>query len=165
MRVPAIISLASGHRQRRGTTMVEAALVLPVFFIFLFTIIAFGHSQLVTNMLDASCRRAARFGSTTGVTTAEVVTRVEDLVGTVVDPNDVTIIVKDASVYDSGGALPDSPEDFYALPDVEVADLEPRALFLVRVELPYSDVAILTLPFLENLNNAMVVGAAFTRHE
>ena len=159
------MSLASGQRQRRGTTIVEAAMVLPVFFMFIFTIIEFGHSQLVINMLDASCRRAARYGSTSGVTTAEVITQVENLVGTVVDKNDVTILVKDASVYDTGGTLPSSSADFDALPDVEVANLEPRDLFLVRVEVRYSDVALVSLPFLVSLENSVMVGEAFTRHE
>ena len=162
MRIPTTMSLAS---RRRGTTIVEAAMVLPVFFMFLFTIIEFGHSQLVINMLDAACRRAARYGSTNGVTTAEVLTQVENLVGTVAAPNDVTIIVKDASVYDTGGTLPSSSEDFHALPDVEVADLEPRDLFLVRVEVQYSEVALVSLPFLQSLENAVISGEAFTRHE
>ena len=159
------MSLVSGQRQRRGTTIVEAAMVLPIFFMFIFTIIEFGHSQLVINMLDASCRRAARYGSTSGVTTADVRTQVENLVGTVVDTNKVTIIVKDASVFDTGGTLPSSSEDFHALPDVEVANLEPRDLFLVRVEVQYSDVALISLPFLASLENAVLVGEAFTRHE
>jgi len=160
-----MMSLKSGRWQRRGTTVVETAIVLPVFFIFLFTIIAYGHSQMVINMLDASCRSASRYGSTNGVTTAEVRARVEELVGTVVDPDDVTIIVKDAGVYDTGGELPSDSDDFHALPDVEVANLEPRDLFLVRVELQYSDVAILPLPFLESLEDMIVTGEAFTRHE
>jgi Flp pilus assembly protein TadG len=165
MKVRTMISLASGRRRRRGTTVVEAAMVLPIFFIFIFAIIAFGHSQLVANVLDAACRKAARYGSNTGVTTAEVRTQVENLVRTVADTNDVTIIIKDARVYDTGGTLPSSSEGFSALPDVEVADLEPRDLFLVRVEMQYSDVALISLPFLESLENAVIVGEAFTRHE
>jgi TadE-like protein len=159
------MSLASRQRRRRGTTIVEAAMVLPVFFMFLFTIIEFGHSQLVMNMLDAACRRAARYGSTNGVTTAEVITEVENLVGTVVDPNNVSIIVKDASVYDSGDTIPSGSSELYGLPDVEVADLEPRDLFLVRVEVPYNEVALVRLPFLVSLENAIMSGEAFTRHE
>lgn len=159
------MSLASRRRQRRGTTVVEAAMVLPLFFIFIFTIIEFGHSQLVENTLDGACRKAARYGSTNGVTTAEIRTKVENMVGTVVDTDDVTIIIKNASVYDTGGTLPVTSQDFYALPDVEAADLEPRDLFLVRVELRYSDVALISLPFLGNMENAVMVGEAFTRHE
>ena len=140
-------------------------MVLPVFFLFLFTVIEFGHSQMVINMLDASCRRAARYGSTNGATTAEVRTQVENLLGTVVNPNDVTIIVKDASVYDTGGTLPSESADFYALPDVEVANLEPRDLFLVRVEVPYNSIALVSLPFLASMENTVLSGEAFTRHE
>ncbi len=159
------MSLASRKRRHRGTSIVEAAMVLPVFFMFLFTIIEFGHSQMVMNTLDASCRKAARYGSTSGVTTAEVITEVENLVGTAVDPANVSIIVKDASVFDTGDTLPSGSSQLNGLPDIEVADLEPRDLFLVRVEVAYNDVALIRLPFLESLENAVMFGEAFTRHE
>lgn len=183
MRIPTRRSGASGQRQRQrqrsGTTIVEAAFVLPVFFMIIFAIMVFGHSQMVANMADAACRRAARYGSTDGATTAEVIAKVENVMSAAVDTSNVSIIVKDAGVWDSGGTLPSTSADFLALPDVEVADLEPRDLFLVRVELKYKDVAIMYLPIIENLytsaadpgdpsgprTDAVIFGEAFTRHE
>ena len=58
--------------------MVEFAMVLPVFFTFVFGVVEFGRLQLVSNMLTTACRTGARLGSTESVTTAHAKTRVAD---------------------------------------------------------------------------------------
>ncbi len=58
------------NRSRRGTTVVETALVLPVFLLFVLGLIELGHAQMVKNVLRCACREAARMGSTEGHTTA-----------------------------------------------------------------------------------------------
>ena len=52
------------HNQpkRRGTTLVEMAVVLPVFFLFIFALMEFSHAYMVVSMLNAACKRAARYG-------------------------------------------------------------------------------------------------------
>ena len=60
---------------RRGTTVVETALVLPVFLLFVLGLIELGHAMMVSNVLRSACRQAARIGSTEGNTTAEVRSR------------------------------------------------------------------------------------------
>src|SRR5688572_28006849 len=92
--------------RRDGTTVVEVAVVLPVFLIFLFGLWAYGHAQMVSNMLKGAARGAARMGATEGVTTAQVKARVTEVMGAAVDASKITVQVKDASAYDNGGAFP-----------------------------------------------------------
>jgi Flp pilus assembly protein TadG len=146
---------------RRGTTTVETAVVLPVFILLVFAIFEFGHAQLINNMLSSACRNAARVGAVEGSTTAQVETRVEQTLGTVVPVGCVSIFVKDASSFDGGGNTPAGAE-LEALPDVELADTEPRTLFVVRASVPYNDVAIVPMPF---LSSVVLDAQAFMRHE
>ena len=73
------------NRTRRGTTVVETALVLPVFLLFVLGLIELGHALMVKNVLRSACRQAARIGSTEGNTTAEVKQRVLDMIGSAVN--------------------------------------------------------------------------------
>ena len=147
---------------RRGTTTVEAAVVLPVFFVFVLGIIEFGHAQLVNNMLSSACRNAARLGAVEGTTTGQVVSAVEQSLGSAINAEAVSIFVKDASVYDSGGTPPTSGAELEALADLEVADAEPRQMFLVRATVPYNDIAVVPMPFLDGVT---LQSQAFMRHE
>ncbi|QDU96734.1 TadE/TadG family type IV pilus assembly protein [Lignipirellula cremea] len=150
------------RRRNSGTTTIEAAFVLPVFIVFIFGLITIGHAQMISNMLKSSCRAAARYGSTEGVTSAEVEAKCRQLLRPGVDPNLVTITVKNGGVYDSGGDAPTSSQDFSDLDDIELSDAEPRQIFIVRAEVAYNDAAILSLPFMHGL---MLRGTAITRHE
>jgi len=149
-------------RRRSGTTLIESAFVLPVFITFIFGLIEVGHSQMISNLLKSSCRAAARYGSTEGVTTAQVEAKLRALLRPGLDPDAVTILVKDASVYDSGGDAPTSSDDFDSLDDVELSTTEARTVFLVRAEVPYNSVSLMNLPFMSGLT---LRGNAITRHE
>lgn len=153
--------------KRRGTTVVETALVLPVFLLFVLGLIELGHAQLVKHVLRAACRQAARMGTTEGKTTANVEARVRDVLGTVVDAADVQIYVKDASIYDAGGTPPDNGSDLEALPSIELSDAEPRQLFLVRAKVNYEDIAIVrNIPYIGRfLDGVVLEGQAIMRHE
>ena len=156
------------NRLRRGTTVVETALVLPVFLLFVLGIIEFGHAQLVKNMLRGACREGARLGTTEGVSSAQVELRVREVLGSAVDVDAVSVYVKDAGVYDEGGSAPTSGTALEALPDIELSDAEPRHLFLVRARVNYNDVAVLpmSIPYLGNyLGDLVLEGQAFMRHE
>jgi hypothetical protein len=153
-----------GHKNRqtrRGTTTVETAVVLPVFITLVFGIFEFGHAQLINNMLSSACRNAARIGAVEGSTTAQVRSRVEQMLGTVVPIESVNIFVKDASSFDGGGSTP-TGSGLEALPDVELANTESRTLFVVRASVPYNDVAIIPMPF---LSSVVLDSQAFMRHE
>jgi TadE-like protein len=155
------------HRSRRGTTVVETALVLPVFLLFVLGLIELGHAQMVKNVLRCACREAARMGSTEGHTTAEVTQRVKDVIGSVCDVAAVQVFVKDASAYDSGSSPGTDAESIENLPGIQLSDAAPRQLFLVRAKIHYSDVAIVpNIPYLGNfLDNVVLEGQAFMRHE
>lgn len=155
-------------RRRRGTTVVETALVLPIFLLFVLGIIEFGHAQMVKNMLRGACRAGARLGTTEGNSTADVIERVRDVIGSAVDPDDVSVYVKNAGVFDEGGTAPSSGSALEALPDIELSDAEPRQLFMVRATVNYNDVAVLPLsiPYLGNyLGDLVLETQAFMRHE
>jgi Flp pilus assembly protein TadG len=132
----------SDTRERSGTTIVEMALVLPVFFLFVFAIIEFGHAYLVIGTMTAAVKKAARIGAADGVTTDDVITNVEESLGAAIDLSNATIMVKDASVFDTDGVDADSIS-FDGLPDLELTDAEDTQLFVVRIEVPYDDVALL----------------------
>jgi len=156
------------HSRRRGTTVVETAIVLPVFLLFVLGIIEFGHAQMVKNVLRSACRVGARLGSTEGNTSADVEARVRQELGSAIDSDLVAVFVKDASVYDEGGDAPSSGGALEALPNVELGDAEPRQLFLVRARVNYNDVAVLpiSIPYLGNyLGDLVLEGQAFSRHE
>ena len=152
--------------QRRGTTVVETALVLPVFLLFVLALIELGHAQLVKHVLRSACRQAARIGTTEGRTTADVQSRVLATMSSIVNQSDVEVFVKDAGTYDSGGQ-PDSGAELEALPNIELANAEPLQLFMVRAKINYNDIAIVpNIPYLGSfLEDVVLEGQAFMRHE
>ena len=154
--------LARKKTDRRGTAVVEAAVVLPVYLTLLFGIVAFGHAQLVGNLLQSACRNAARLGSTEGATTAQVTARVRQTLGSAINPNAVTIFVRDASIYDTSLTPPTTGAGLEALPALEVATAEPRQMFVVRARVNYSSVAVLPLPY---MSNVVLDAQSFMRHE
>ena len=137
------------NRSRRGTTVVETALVLPVFLLFVLGLIELGHAQMVKNLLRSACRQAARIGSTEGHTTADVEARVKNSIGTAVDPELVEVFVKDASSFDSAAAPSTDGASLEALPAIELTDAAPRQMFMVRAKIHYNDIAIVpNIPYL-----------------
>jgi len=150
------------QRLRHGTTLVETAIVLPVFLLFVLAIIEFGHAQLVNNMLNNACRTAARMGSVEGTTSADAVARVNQTMSPVVAAENVSVFVNDASIYDSGSAPPSNGSEIEDLPSVELSDAEPRQMFVVRARLNYNDIAIVPMPFLKDV---VLNSQAFMRHE
>lgn len=148
--------------ERRGTTIVETAIVLPVFLLFVLALVEFGHALMVKNVLRSACRAGARLGSTEGQSTSSVEQHVRRVLGGAIHADAVHVAVKDASTFDDGGSLPENNNELEALPAVELLDAEPRQLFMVRARVNYNDVALLPMPFLKNV---VLQGQSFTRHE
>jgi Flp pilus assembly protein TadG len=146
--------------QRRGTTLVEMAVVLPVFAVFLVAIMEFGHAFLVVGTLNAAAKQAARHGAVDGITTEEVVDRAEEILGAAFDASQTTILVKDASVFDTEDELTEI--DYAELDDIELSTAERRQLYVVRIEVDYDDVAIMP-PFWAK--EVTLVGQSVMRHE
>ena len=132
------------QRNRLGSVLVETAVVLPVFFTFIFAFIEFGHCFMTIHSLNSASRRAARLGVGEDVTTQQVTDLAYAILDSAInaDAQGVAISVKDASVFDDPNVDP-SNIDYDSLPDVEVSSLESRSLFMVRVEVPYNEVGIL----------------------
>ena len=72
--------------QRRGTAVVETAVVLPVYVLLVLAIIEFGHATMVINLLQSGCRTAARMGSMQGPNTDQAIAKVRQTLGTAIDP-------------------------------------------------------------------------------
>jgi len=142
---------------------VETAVVLPVFFTFIFAFIEFGHCFMTIHTLNSAARRAARLGVGEDVTSAQVSGLAHSILDSAIDADltGVNIKVKDASVFD-GASVDVSEIDYDNLPDIEVADAESRQLFLVRIEVPYHQVGILGPRWIDTLN---LYGQAVMRKE
>jgi hypothetical protein len=154
------------HRRRpadrRGTTLVETAFVLPVFLFFVLALIEFGHAQMVNNVLRSACRAGARMGSTHGRSTADVEGHVRQVLGSAIDVNAVQVFVKDASSFDNGGSVPAEQSSFESMPGVNLNEAESRQLFLVRARVNYNDIALVPMPFMQAV---VLQGQAIIRHE
>lgn len=152
---------ASRFPRRSGATVVEMAVVLPVFGIFLAGIMETGHAYMVMDVLNSAAKQAARLGALEGKTSAQVLARAQEKISGAVDPADATIYVKDGSSFDTPGFDP-TGLNYSGLDNIEVLDAEARQLFIVRIEVPYNDVAILP-PFW--IKNITLSGLAVMRHE
>ncbi len=153
----------SRGERRRGAVLVETAVVLPVFFTFIFAFIEFGHCFMTIHSLNSAARRAARLGVGEDVTSAQVSGLAHSILDSAIDADlaGVNITVKDASVFDESNV--DASEiDYDNLPDIEVANIESRSLFLVRIEVPYHQVGILGPRWIDTLN---LYGQAVMRKE
>ena len=145
---------------RRGATAVELAVIAPVFGIFLAGIMEFGHAFLTVGTLNAAAKQAARYGAVEGISSTEVETRADNILSAAVDTTSATYLVKDASIFDSG-SVPESI-DYSGLPDIELLNAERRQLYVVRIEIPYNDVAIMPPFWAKDLT---LVGQSVMRHE
>jgi Flp pilus assembly protein TadG len=154
--------LRTRRRKSQGTTLVETAIVLPVFLIFIFGLLAYGHAQMVANSIKGATRTAARYGATEGITSSQAEARVKQIMSGGVDPAVVSVQIKDASAYDNGSAFPSSGTAMTALPNLELGNASSRQLFMVRATVNYNDVAIVPVPWFEGLQ---LSGQAFMRHE
>jgi len=160
-------------RSRSGTTLVELAVVTPVFLVFVFAIFEFSYAYMVTNIIQEATQEAAKLGRAESVTTAQVETKVKKLLDTVFDSNLATIMVKNAGQFDTAG-VDVSQIDFSALPDIELANAEKAQLFIVRIEVPYKDVRLLSSFFVDPVKAAeaaakedtlVLSGHSVRRHE
>jgi Flp pilus assembly protein TadG len=140
-------------KNRRGATLVETAVVLPVFFTFLFGFIEFGHCFMTIHTLNSAARRAARMGVGENVSSEDVHGLAHSILDSAIDADleGVNITVKDASIFDEP-TVAASEIDFSALPTIELANVESRELFMVRIEVPYHEIGIMGPRWVDTLN-------------
>lgn len=144
-----------------GAVLVEFALVSTMFVMFLAMILELGHVYLVVNALNATAKRSARYGAVEGISTNQVIDKAASIIAAGVNPAEATVSVLDGSVFDTNGYDADS-FNAASLPQIELLDAETRQLFVVRVTVPYDDVALIP-PFW--IKNITLVGQSVMRHE
>ncbi|QDT52838.1 TadE-like protein [Caulifigura coniformis] len=126
----------------RGATIVETAIVLPVFLTFLFGVIEFGHAFMCNATLTAAAKDAARYGSVDGVTSQQVIDRVKARINGAFKSSKATVLLKDAATYELTTTNP-STVNVSNLPNIELSTTDSRHLFIVRVTVPYDQIAIM----------------------
>ncbi len=140
---------------RSGAAILEFAVCFPVFMCLVFGVFEFGRAFMVIELLNASCRMAAREGVTDGVTTAQIKEQMYDFleVGGI-DRSKVRVYVIDGSGFDDdpfGNLSLSDLIDNYPDTEKEMADSRPRSLGIFRVECDFNDVAVMTPIWLVNL--------------
>ena len=152
--------------RRRGASLVELAVVLPVFGIFMAGIIEVNHAYMVNATLREAAQQAARSGVADGVTTDDVKAKARSLLSAAINPAAVTVFVKDGSGFDSGAVDP-STVKYSTLPNIELASAAPRQLYIVRIEVNYEDVALMPPFFVKNQGGTAgrLSGQSVMRHE
>ncbi len=156
-----LLKLQKYGSKRSGAVLAETAIALPVFFILLFGLIEFGHVYMTIHTLNSAARRAARLGIRESSSTTDVRELAESIASSAMSVDQVSIIVKDGSIFDTAG-VDASTIDYEALPDIELTDAERRQMFTVRVSVDYADVAILGPKWLGHLP---LYGQAVMRRE
>jgi Flp pilus assembly protein TadG len=146
---------------RRAATAVEVAMVLPMFLLLLLGLFEFGHAYMTTELLKAAATAAARRGVADGRTTTDVLEKASEVLSAGFDASKATVFVKDASLFDSPSVT--LPSSWVDLDDAEVSELDPRSLFVVRIEVPYNDIALLPTGWLTS--GITLSGQAVMRHE
>ncbi|MCA9004644.1 MAG: pilus assembly protein [Planctomycetaceae bacterium] len=158
---------------RSGLTLVELAFVTPVFLVFVYAIFEFAYAYMVSNIIQEATQEGAKLGRCEEVTTAQVQTKVKSLLNTVFDAELANIMVKDASLFDTPG-VDASQINFSSLPDLELSNAKKAQLFVVRVEVPYKDVRLLSTFFVDPAKaaeaaakeaNMVLSGHSVKRHE
>jgi hypothetical protein len=147
--------------RRCGAALVETALTLPVFMMFLAALMEFGHFYLIKHVVDGAARRGAHFGSLDNASNTSIESQVKAILNAAFNANEATIAIKSAAVFDSGSVNP-TTLDYGGLPAIDLASADTGDYFLVQIDVPYSDVALLP-PFW--LKNKTIRGRALMRHE
>lgn len=141
--------------------MVETAVVFPVFLTFLFAVIEFGHAFMCTATLTAAAKDGARYGSVDGITSQQVIDRVKARVNGAFKSSKATVIVKDCVTYESASTNP-STVNVSSLPNIELNTTDTRHLYIVRVTVPYDQIAIMPPFWAKGLT---LHGDSVMRHE
>ena len=137
---------------RRGTALVEMALLLPIFFMVTLGIVEFGRAMMVGQLITNAAREGARLGIIDGSANADVVSSIQSflLESANIQSADITINIT-VTPYEGN---PD--------PGNEVANARPRDLVSVYVAVPFSKVSYITGDYLEGKT---LSGRSAMRHE
>lgn len=141
--------LCRPHRdERRGASVVEMALIAPVFFAVVLGIIEFGRGMMVSQLVTNAAREGARMASIAGNSNADVEQAVTDFLQETADvgAGDVTVTIS----VDNADA------------DDEVGNASRGDACTVRVAVPFEAVQYTVGDYLTGAN---LVGQAVMRRE
>lgn len=113
--------------RRSGLSAIEAALVLPIFFLLLFGLLEYGWMFLKSQQLNNAARNGVREGIVHGSTAADVTTRIDQL-------------MLEADLQDSGYSVVLTPND--------PTTLAPGELLTVTITVDYSSVELIGVPLI-----------------
>ena len=148
-----VIRRRARRSDRGGAALVEAAIVLPIFFLAILGMVEFGRAmmvgQLVTNAAREGARRAILYGSEQG----EVTSHIHDFLQNAgdIDPADVTLNMTFAPGPDRTGGPPSN-----------LADADTGDRVTVEVVVPWDKAGWGTLRW---LSGRSFRGSATMRHE
>lgn len=138
--------------RRRGAAIVEAALVLPIFFMVVLGIVEFGRffmiSQMVQNSAREGCRKAVTGAYSNSTITSDIKS---DLAAGGVKSADVTVTI--AVTVD-----PSNP----AVANNDVSAATTKDLVAVTVSVPFSKIALIPGKYLQGKT---LIGRSSMRHE
>lgn len=146
---------------RSGAVLVENALVMSIFGLFLAGIMEFGHAYMVMGIMNTAVQRGARLGAVNDVTTTEVKDHVTQILQAGIKTQHASVMVKDGSKFDDENVDPKTI-DYDNLPNLELDQAERGQMYIVRVTIPYDKVALLP-PFW--VKNATLKAQSVMRHE
>jgi Flp pilus assembly protein TadG len=137
---------------RRGTALVELALVLPIFVAITLGIVEFGRAMMVGQLVTNAAREGARRAIIDGATNGDVETSIKDFLAQAVgaQANEVAVTI---TITPSAG----NPNPGNSLPASHTKDL-----VTVKVEVPFSDVSFGKGKYLEG---KMLIAQSAMRRE
>lgn len=131
----------SGQR-RRGSAMVEMALVLPLFFMVVLGIIEFGRAMMVSQLVTNAAREATRLAIIDGSSNASVSQWVKDFI-----VQSCGVTSADVTVTITVTAATGNPN-----PANEIANAQARDLVTVNVLVPFNKVSYIPGSYLQGKN-------------
>lgn len=137
---------------RRGATLVELAIVLPVFMMVVMGIVEFGRGMMVGQLVMNAARHGARLAVIDGATNADVEAAVKETLATAVgiSPGDITVTI---TVTPAPGNTD---------PGNDLTRAQPKDLVKLFVQIPYDKVGYVAGSY---LNGTHLSGQCVMRHE
>ncbi len=139
-------------QRRRGATVVEMALVLPLFVAVVLGIVEFGRSMAVGQVVTNAAREGARLAVIEGTTNADVEQRVLDFLNAAINVDAAQVNL----------SITVTPAPGNTTSTNEVADAQQSDLVQVRVEIPFNEVSYVRPKYMDGQN---LVGRVSMRHE
>ncbi|MCH7987641.1 MAG: pilus assembly protein [Planctomycetes bacterium] len=138
--------------KRRGTALVEMAVVLPVFLMVVWGIIEFGRGMMVANMVTNAAREGARLAVIDGNTNTDVQNSITSFLQQAINvsPGEITVTI-------GIDEAPGNPDSLNIL-----ANASPRDLVNIVVSVPFDSVSFIPGDY---LSGKSLVGRASMRHE